>query len=167
MLIETITIRLCTRTDLRALEWDGELIHFRQVFAAAYEQMTMRRAKIWLIGTHLQPVLGQAIVQLNSHRPELADGTRRAYLYGFRVRLAYRNHGLGTLLMTRIELDLRTHGFELLTLNVAKDNPNALRLYQRLGYRIIGEEDGRWWYFDHENRRREVYEPAWRMEKIL
>ncbi|GAB4405868.1 MAG: hypothetical protein OHK0052_27560 [Anaerolineales bacterium] len=167
MLTDTLTIRLCTRTDLPALEWDGELIHFRNLFAAAYEQMTLGRANIWLIGTRIQPIAGQAIVQMNGHRADLADGKQRAYLYGFRVRAAFRNHGLGTYLIARIESDLRQRNFAYLTLNVAKDNPDALRLYRRLGYRVIGEEDGHWWYFDHENRRREVYEPAWHMEKTL
>lgn len=167
MLTDTLIVRLCTHAELPALEWEGELIHFRKLFTSAYEQMTLGRAQIWVIGTRLQPVVGQAIVQLNSHRTDLADGKQRAYLYGFRIRPLFRNYGIGTCLMARIEADLRRRGFKLLTLNVAKDNADAQRLYERLGYRVVGEEDGHWWYFDHENRRREVYEPAWHMEKTL
>jgi ribosomal protein S18 acetylase RimI-like enzyme len=66
-----------------------------------------------------------------------------------------------------IEDDLDRRGFKFVTLNVAKDNPKALRLYRRLGYRIIGSRPGIWSYTDNEGRVQYVEEPAWRMMKRL
>jgi ribosomal protein S18 acetylase RimI-like enzyme len=62
---------------------------------------------------------------------------------------------------------LKQRGFKFVTLNVAKDNPNALRLYRRLGYRIIGSRPGVWSYKDHYGKIQYVEEPAWRMMKRL
>ena len=112
-------------------------------------------------------VIGQLFVQLKSRRPELADGAGRAYIYAFRVRPAYRHHGLGTHMLQIVEADLRERGFRRVTLNVGRHNLQARRLYERLGYRVVAAEPGRWTYVDHRGRVRCVHEPAWRMEKVL
>jgi ribosomal protein S18 acetylase RimI-like enzyme len=106
-------------------------------------------------------------VQLSCDRPELADGRSRAYVYSFRVRRPYRGAGLGTRLMEVVEDDLRRRRFSHVTLNVAKDNPRARELYQRLGYAVTAHEPGRWSYPDHNGVWQHVHEPAWRMEKEL
>ena len=47
-------------------------------------------------------------------------------------------------MMHVFEEDLRQRGFKSLTLNVAKDNPRAIELYRRNGYRIMAHEPGKW-----------------------
>ena len=49
----------------------------------------------------------------------------------------YRGHGIGTALMRRMLEALETAGYARVSLSVQKDNP-ALRLYERLGFRIVG-----------------------------
>jgi ribosomal protein S18 acetylase RimI-like enzyme len=66
-----------------------------------------------------------------------------------------------------VENDLILRGFRILTLNVGKDNPSAVRFYERIGFRILHSDEGRWSYIDHKGMRRSVSEPAWRMEKYL
>ncbi len=70
-------------------------------------------------------------------------------------------------MMRTVEEDLAEQDFSWVTLNVAKDNPRALRLYKQLGYEIVGTDPGIWSYIDHLGFRREVIEPAWRMQKRL
>jgi ribosomal protein S18 acetylase RimI-like enzyme len=65
------------------------------------------------------------------------------------------------------EADLLRRGFHKVVLNVNQDNFDARRLYEREGYCVVAEEQGRWSYLDQYGRRREVNEPAWRMEKEL
>ncbi|HSV86731.1 MAG TPA: GNAT family N-acetyltransferase, partial [Levilinea sp.] len=91
----------------------------------------------------------------------------RAYLYSFRIKPNYRGAGLGTRILAVVEEDLRQRGFDYVTLNVAKDNPAAQRLYQRNGYTVISHEPGLWWYPDEKGNWRQVNEPAWRMEKRI
>lgn len=166
-LIDTVQIRLAQLNDLPDLEWGGELAHFRNIFADAYRNSEQGTGLIWIAEIPAAGLIGQAIVSLFSKRHDLSNGYNRSYLYGFRVRPEYRNKGVGTLLMEKIEEDLVKRGYRILTLNVAKDNFSALKLYERLGYRIMGSEPGEWTYIDHRGRRHDVREPAWRMEKLL
>jgi len=162
-----IRIRTATAKDLPSLEWEGEYTHFRRLFQQAYQQSQLRQGDMYLAEIPGVGIVGQAFVQYNSNRYDLADGHQRAYVYSVRVKSAYRDQGIGTRLLQTIENDLKARGFHYVTLNVAQDNPDARRLYERLGYRVIGDDPGEWQYIDHTDKVRHVKEPAWRMEKRI
>jgi ribosomal protein S18 acetylase RimI-like enzyme len=164
--VEQVVIRPVDRTDLPAMEWDGEYTHFRRVYADAYERTKHGRTLLWLADLQGK-LIGQIFVQIMSDSPDLIDGLRRAYVYSFRVRPPYRGAGLGTRMMQFVEEDLAQRGIHLVTLNVAQDNPGARRLYERLGYAVVGADPGRWSYPDHEGAWHTIEEPAWRMEKLI
>jgi ribosomal protein S18 acetylase RimI-like enzyme len=165
--VSQTVIRHVLQKDLRALEWGGQFTHFRRVYADAYQRSLTGLAVLWL--AELQPygIVGQVFIQLNCQRLELADGHERAYLYSFRIQPDFQSCGLGTRMVHVVEEDLQERGFKILTLNVAKDNPRAQALYERLGYIVVDQEPGVWSYTDHLGRRRRQVEPAWRMEKVL
>ena len=50
----------------------------------------------------------------------------------------FRGYGIGTKLMKKLFVELRTKGYSRTSLSVQKENP-ALRLFKRLGYRITEE----------------------------
>ena len=57
----------------------------------------------------------------------------------------YRGHGIGGTMMRHMLDELRSAGYARASLSVQKENP-ALRLYERLGFRIIGDgEDETEW----------------------
>lgn len=165
--LRELIIRQVKKTDLRALEWDGEFKKYRQMFTSLYRNTFSGKTLLWLVEDSRHEIIGQAFIMLSSSERDAADGDTRAYLFAFRVKPRWRNQGIGKHLMLFVENDLRQRGFKLLTLNVAKDNPDALRLYQRLGYQVIGTHPGIWSYKDDEGRERRVNEPAWRMMKRL
>ena len=165
--LHQVIVRTATRSDLPALEWNGELKHFRHLYADAYERAEQGQAVIWIAEYPDAGLIGQLFLSLRSGRPELSDGVTRGYIYGVRVRPKYRNRGIGTQLMLAAESELLERGFSYATLNVGWDNPKAQHLYERLGYRVVAPENGRWSYEDENGLRREVHEPAWRMEKWL
>lgn len=165
--IEKIKIRKMTREDLPALEWDGEFTHFRNVYMGVYNRIQHGTAEAWVAESPVAGMVGQVFLQLDSERPELADGWNRAYLYSFRVKAPYRNRGLGTKMMAVLETFLLARHYTRLTLNVARDNVHAIRLYKRLGFQIVAEEPGIWSYVDHLGEWHTVEEPSWRMEKRL
>ncbi len=166
-LVHQMLIRCATRADLPALEWEGELIHFRRLFAEAFRQSELGNAIIWLAELTGVGVIGQVFVQMESIDSGVADGKLRAYIYGFRVRSTYRGAGIGSHLLQTAEADLNQRGFQRVCLNVGRDNLDARRLYERMGYRVVAPEPGIWSYIDDRGRRRQVNEPAWRMEKEL
>ncbi len=164
--LEKIQIRALKQAELPKLEWEGEYIHFRPMFERAYRRTESGEALIW-VAAFEQKLMGQVFVQLRSGRNEWIDGHTRAYLYAVRVRPEYRNLSLGSRLMYVAENDLIWRGYRFATLNVARENSGGIRFYERLGYKIMGEEEGRWSYTDHLGQTHLVHEPAWRMEKEL
>jgi ribosomal protein S18 acetylase RimI-like enzyme len=165
--ISSVTIRQIKKADLPDLEWDGEYIHFRRLYAEIFQSSMIGKAILWGGFYPGEGLIGQLFIQLTSARSELADGSRRAYIYGFRIKASYRGYGIGNFMLHFIERDLVMRGFNLVTLNVSLDNPGARRLYERNGYHIVANEPGNWSYLDHLGRRRNVHEPAWRMEKSI
>ncbi|MDX1436188.1 MAG: GNAT family N-acetyltransferase [Anaerolineales bacterium] len=162
--LSQLTIRHLAKQDLVGLEWEGEYAHFRRLYAQAYERARQEKSILWVAEFGDGRLIGQIFVSLISSRRK---GPHRGYIYSFRVRPAYRNLGIGTLLLDVVEKDLTERGIGIATLNVAQDNLAARRLYIRRGYRVVGTEPGVWQYVDHNGVRQTVREPAWRMEKVL
>lgn len=160
-------IRRVRFEDLSALEWDGEYSHFRVVYQNTFERATQGQAVLWVAECEGKGIIGQVFVQLECDRPELANGTTHAYMFSFRIKPEYRDQGLGSRILEIIETDLRKRGFRFLTLNVAKENTPAIRLYEKRGYHIVAHEEGNWSYPDADGHWHQVKEPAWRMEKDL
>jgi len=165
--LSRVAIRTATAADLPGLEWGGEFTHFRRLYADAYQRYLNGTALLWVAELGVNGIIGQAFVQFTCDRPELADGRQRAYLYSFRIQPQYRRAGLGSRILGVIEQDIARRGFQFVTLNVAKANVDAQRLYLRHGYRIVAHEPGIWSYPDQYGAWHRVEEPAWRMEKMI
>lgn len=167
MNLDQLSIRPVDQADLPALEWEGEYLHFRRLYSEIYASACQGKALMLAAELPGEGIIGQLFIQLNSARKELADGVDRAYIYGFRIKPAFRRQGIGRQMMAFVENELRRRRFLRVTLNVAQDNPDAHRLYKNLGYVTVGVDPGRWSYLDHHGNQHEVNEPAWRMEKLL
>jgi ribosomal protein S18 acetylase RimI-like enzyme len=165
--MQQITIRPLVKSDLLALEWEGEFIHFRNVFADVYKKVEKDTAKAWVAVNREGYMIGQVFLQMTSERLELANGWDRAYLYSLRVRPQYQNLGIGSQLINVVETTLLKMDFNRVTLNVSQENARAINLYARLGFMVVAEEPGVWSYPDHKGVWRTVTDPSWRMEKIL
>ena len=165
--LDGFIFRFLRMEDLPELEWGGEFIHFRRVYFEAYRRSLVGESLLWVVELPLIGIIGQAFVQLDCNRPELADGRQIAYIYGFRIMEPYRGIGLGSKLLQIIENDLSQRDIHFVTLNVAKDNERARALYERHGYNIVAEEPGCWSFMDHEGNWRDIKEPSWRMKKKI
>ncbi len=166
-ILENVTIRRLKKSDLPDLEWDGEYTHFRNLFLNLYKRILNGTAMAWIAELIGMGMIGQIFLQLNCDRPELADGWNRAYMYSFRIKPPYRSLGIGSRMLDIVEQYLLSKRFTRMTLNVARDNTDAIRLYRRRGFEIVAEEPGIWSYVDHLGSWRTVHEPSWRMEKLL
>lgn len=163
-----VQIRHLGAADLSALEWEGAYTHFRRVYARAHERAQRGEAVLWVAEGEASRLLGQVFVLLLSHAdPSLADGRQRAFIHSFRVRPECRRAGLGSRLLDLAEADLVQRSFTTVSLNVALENEDALRLYERRGYRRLHTVSGDWSYEDHLGDLRQVHEPGWRMGKQL
>lgn len=161
-------IRQLRAADLPALEWEGAYTHFRRVYARAHERARRGEAVLWVAEDEAARLVGQIFVLLLSHTdPSLADGRQHAFIHSFRVRPECRRAGLGSRLLNVAEADLVQRGFSTVFLNVSLENEDAIRLYQRRGYRRLHTVSGDWSYEDHLGGLRQVHEPGWRMGKEL
>ena len=160
-------IRQLKKSDLPALEWEGEYVHYRRLYKEIYKSARKGNSILWVIELSDTGLIGQLFVQLTSARRELADGKMRAYFYSFRIKEFFRDCGFGTKLLDHAEEDLKKKNFNYVTLNVSKNNIKVLRFYSNRGYKIIANEPGRWSYIDHLGTRQEVNQPSWRLEKMI
>ncbi|MBW6466279.1 MAG: GNAT family N-acetyltransferase [Brevefilum sp.] len=165
--LSQLSIRPVTRADLPALEWDGAYWMYREMYADLYQSCLAGRTLMWVVVEPGGELIGQVFVMLKSGERDAADGEERAYVFSFRVKSGWRNQGIGGYLMGFVEEDLRQRGFKIVTLNVAKENQAAQRLYQRLGYQVVGSRPGTWSFRDPDGVLHRVKEPSWRMMKNL
>ncbi len=165
--IRNVVIRQMQESDLPALEWEGEYTHFRRMYADAFKRQQRGFSILWVADLPGFGIIGQVFIQLICDRHELADGLYRAYLYSFRIKPPFRSAGLGGRMLAVLETDLKQRHYHQITLNVAKTNTRARRMYEAHGFRVVAHEPGCWSYIDHEGNWQHVEEPAWRMEKLI
>jgi len=164
---EQVIIRQAVKRDLPALEWEGEFSHFRHIFAEAYRLQELGDVIMWVVDLPEFGLIGQLFIQLYGPNQIQSSKVKYAYIYGFRIRPDFRGQGIGSRLLKCVETDLLKRGFKRISLNVARDNEAARRLYEREGYMVVSPEPGIWSYLDEKGKRRFVNEPAWRMEKVF
>jgi len=161
-----VEIRRATEDDLPGMEWEGEFRHFRRLYRAAFLDACQGRKTI-LLAKSDGVIVGQLIVQFGTDlaclpRPELTG-----YLYSFRVREGFRGRGVGSQLIETAEAALRERDYQQAAIAAAKVNPRARRLYERLGYSVVGEDPGQWSYLDDRGIVRNIAEPAHILAKGL
>lgn len=161
-----IFVRPADETDLIAMEWEGEYLRYRRVYQHAMEEMK-RGQRIILVAEVGEEIVGQILIQLRIHRAEFRREIPSAYFHAFRVRPAYRKQGVGTRLILEAETVVKEHGFKRAVIAAAHENPDARRLYERLGYQIFMSDPGHWSYVDHLGRLRTLHEPSDILEKRL
>ncbi len=161
-----VIIRLATKEDLPKLEWFGRYTHFRNVFRRTFREQAQGK-RLMLVADYNRFPVGQLFVHRKREQPPPFDGRPRVYFYSLRVLDMFQGLGIGTHLLEEAEALVSTEGAQVAVIAAAKDNPRARKLYERLGYRVIGEDAGNWSYIDHRDRVQYVQEPCWVLEKLL
>jgi ribosomal protein S18 acetylase RimI-like enzyme len=132
-LLAAIVVRACEPEDLPLLEWYGLFRDHRELFADAFARHLAGENVMLVADLHGFPV-GQAWIDLVKHRDE-----RAGYIWAVRVFPFLRRLGIGTHLMHAAETVLGRHGYRCAEVGVEKDNHDARRLYERLGYMLVGD----------------------------
>lgn len=125
-----VRVRPCQMEDLSDLEWFGLYRHHREIFQDAFARH-LRGENIMLVADLKGAPVGQAWVDLAKRQ---AEGI--GYIWAVRVFPFLRRLGIGTLLMASAEDVIRERHLTIAEVGVEKDNPDARRLYERLGYRL-------------------------------
>jgi ribosomal-protein-alanine N-acetyltransferase len=141
-----ITIRKAETADARRLADIAYRAWESGILPLLTEQPGMREAE--------QKRLGQAVAETIS-RIIVAEvdgiavawcsrSSRRAYIPFLFVMPELQGHGLGSMLLKRMESMLELEGADRVHLETPADNVRAVRFYERQGYRILAlRPDGR------------------------
>jgi len=161
-----VLIRHATEADLPALEWEGEYRRYRRIYQRAMEDARQGR-RILFVAEIEGEIVGQIFVQISHYRSSQEDISKTGYLQSFRIKLPFRNRGIGTRLVYQAEEALKERGFNRAIIAVAQDNQDARRLYERHGYSVFNEDPGEWSFIDDQGLPQYMSEPAYLMEKQL
>ncbi|MGB2895393.1 MAG: GNAT family N-acetyltransferase [Anaerolineales bacterium] len=161
-----VWIRPATEADLLALEWDGEYTHYRRMYRHAMQD-SKRGNRVLLVAEVDDEIIGQIFVYFRPSWSRHFPNEQAGYLHSFRVKPQFRKQGIGTSLVRHAESILIERAYHRSVISVAKDNLDAVRLYQSLGYSIFTEDPGQWSYVDHLGRVQQVVEPVHLMQKRL
>lgn len=93
----------------------------------------IRRNRILVAVNDAGEVIGYALVLLRK---------RWAKLYSLGVLEKYRNEGIATALLALLSEELEMQGYGYILLEVRVDNPKAIALYERHGFRTIRRTPG-------------------------
>jgi ribosomal protein S18 acetylase RimI-like enzyme len=125
-------IRRCRRTDLAALEWDGQYTHDRAIIDRAYAR-TRERTAVMLVAVEGGEHVGQLWI-------DLARAHDLALIWAVRVKPAWRRCGIATRLLERAEQLIAGRGISGVEIEVEPANLAARRLYERRGYVHVRSE---------------------------
>ncbi|MCR5279711.1 MAG: GNAT family N-acetyltransferase [Lachnospiraceae bacterium] len=98
-----------------------------------FNNIATGNAEFWTTDNNSQ-LISELYVFRNLDDNDFANGTDRAYLCAFRVKKEYRGRGIGTRLINEVMSNLRSEGIKTVTIGVAPDENDNIRLYQRLGF---------------------------------
>lgn len=148
-------VRHARATDLPQLEWFGEYSDLRLVEAAAWAHVRDGTLLFFVADVNGFPV-GQIKIALRHDEDVKANGVESGYLYALRVFRPFQRLGIGTALIGHGEDFLRERGFSWATIAVDRQNTDARRLYERLGYMRVREQRRSWSYQTPAGRRKRV-----------
>ena len=140
MAVATVTVDLNVRDllheDLAACAWTGSPAQLRYISAA----LGRRTAGV----VDYLAVCGPSDLPLGVGGVDYSRSRDAGWLWQFAVHPAFRSCGIGTLLVRSAEDRIRGRGLEAAELGVEAANAGARRLYARLGYDVVREQDEEW-----------------------
>ena len=85
------------------------------------------------------PVAGPQVIARTLHAPSAlrTPGRKEMYLCNLGVKAGVRGAGIGSRLLTHQKTIAQERGYRQMSLDVDTRNPDAQRLYERLGFRVV------------------------------
>ncbi len=156
-----VTIRGFGNEDVRNLAWHGPLPDGGDAAARAFERQ-QRGEVVMLVAEANHLPVGQVWVDLARKREQ-----QIGLLWSLGVLACLQNLGIGRWLIAAAEQVIRENGLAIAELGVEKANVAAQRLYERLGYRVVGETVEEWAYTAPDGSSKRVIFDEWVMQKQL
>lgn len=137
----TVTVRVIEERDLRLLEWQGGE-DLRSFYDDLWRNHQRNEIEV-LVADFNQFPIGLAVI----HWPGKPTHPGIPDVQSLRVHPVFRGLKVGSHLLRVCEAKVKERGFGCIGLSVNVDNPAARRLYERHGYRLVGEPYCDIWYY--------------------
>ena len=128
-----IVLRTARESDLAALEWWGWHEYHREIIRSVFKESLHGKSFMIVADSGGFPI-GQAWLDLKRGRDSSIG-----LLWAVRVIPGFRSAGIGTRLIAAAEKALLELGYEICEIGVDDDNEDAKRLYERMGYVVVGK----------------------------
>ncbi|MEW5424702.1 GNAT family N-acetyltransferase [Amorphus sp. 3PC139-8] len=139
----SVTIRRAGIADLPALETlEQASFASDRLSRRSLRTLIARPSASVLVAETAQGLAGSVLVLFRRN-------TRAGRVYSLAVRPEARGAGIAAMLMAAAEREAASRGAEVIRLEVRADNPPAIALYRKLGYRQIGHRKA--YYQDGED----------------
>jgi len=141
-----VSIRKAEPDDARRLATIGYLAWETSILPLLTEMPGMRAAEQRRLASAVQETLERIIVaEVDGVAVGWCSRARgRSYIPFLFVAPEFQNHGIGKLLLARMEAMLELEGSDRVHLETPADNVRAVRFYEHQGYRILAlRPDGR------------------------
>ena len=140
MSISNIVIRAATEVDLPILNQEVRPEYGRTNADDLSDQLDGRLTFVtaWLQHNDTEEFVGAGFVMWTGpRRPAVYERYPRCpEICRLGVKPEYRSQGIGTQMLAACEAEAIKRGFEMIGLGVSVENPDADRLYTRLGYQL-------------------------------
>ena len=123
-----IKIRNVTENDLTDLLWDKNFKKLKKYEEKNFQSF-LDGELLWLVAYEDEPI-GQIKAKIKNE----------AIIFALRVYPKEQGKGIGSKLILEMEKLLKKKGFFEVFISVHVDNPQAQKLYERLGYKIIKQD---------------------------
>lgn len=154
-----VTLRLAREDDLPRLEWFGWFTRHRAIIRRAFDRQRAGGNLMLLAEAGKFPV-GQVWIDVEKYHAQ-----RGALFWALRVMPGFQQAGVGARLLRCAERLAIDHGARWIELGVEKENVEALRFYQRVGYVVTREVEEHYEYVAPDGSRERTYMNEWVLRK--
>ena len=156
-----IQVRTAEEADLPGLEWWGWYAAHREIIRAIFAE-TLRGQSLMIVADSGGFPVGQVWVDLA--RKKVAHV---GILWALRVIPGFQGGGIGSQLIRVAENTLSKRGYRTCEIGVEDENTDARRLYERMGYQVVGKRRERRRYRDPAGARKLIVTDQWLLHKTL
>lgn len=165
--LDTVNIRIMKEEDLPLIEWDGKYSRYRRIYREVFRNLQSGIAYPYVAETKENGLIGQVFLTEKLPNVNFSPDRRYLFLSSFRIKEAFRDKGLGALLLRICELTAKDKKIRDIFLNCAQKNILGLHFYETHGFTKVREDPGEWTFINENGNVITEVEPAWTMVKQI
>ena len=128
-----VELRRAREEDLPEIQMI-ERVSFINPYSTFYQKHLLKHADIYYVAMYRGKIIGYIIARVENRGLPGVDVGKIGHIVSIAIHPDYRRRGLGKLLMSRAEEELKRMGCRRVFLEVRVSNYPAIKLYQKLGY---------------------------------